>query len=226
MELLIYGAQPLALGACEALRLLYPAYRIRFLVTSMTGNRTLLAGLPVWEIKDFTENICATGREDYHVLVATPEDLHADIVDTLIAYGYTQYTCLNSVKGAELMERYFKQQERLPSIHDLELGGERAELCVYMAQFCKDRSLKNPVTLPAWTHPLQVGAALTKMRIAADTDDTGANISAKNVNYCELTALYWMWKNKLGPVQGDAEYYGLYHTTAGCCTLQRRTCTD
>lgn len=212
MQILIYGARSLALGACKALQLLYPAYHIRgFLVTSMTGNRTALAGLPVWEIRDFTENVCAAGREDYHVLVATPEDLHANIVDTLIAYGYTQYTCLDSVKESKLMERYFKRQGRFLSIHDLKLGGDGAELCVYMAQFCKDRSLKNSVTFPAWTHPLQVGAALTKMRIAADTDDTGANISAKNVNYCELTALYWMWKNKLEPIQGDAEYYGLYH---------------
>ena len=36
-------------------------------------------------------------------------------------------------------------------------------------------------------------------------DNTGDNISAKNANYCELTGLYWAWKNL------DADYIGLAH---------------
>lgn len=36
-------------------------------------------------------------------------------------------------------------------------------------------------------------------------DNTGANISSKNANYCELTGLYWAWKNL------DADYIGLAH---------------
>ena len=36
-------------------------------------------------------------------------------------------------------------------------------------------------------------------------DNTGDNISSKNRNYCELTGLYWAWKNL------DAEYIGIAH---------------
>ena len=36
-------------------------------------------------------------------------------------------------------------------------------------------------------------------------DNTGDNISSKNANYCELTGLYWAWKNF------DADYLGLVH---------------
>ena len=36
-------------------------------------------------------------------------------------------------------------------------------------------------------------------------DDTGDNISAKRMSYCELTVQYWAWKNV------KADYYGLCH---------------
>ena len=36
-------------------------------------------------------------------------------------------------------------------------------------------------------------------------DNTGENISIKNPNYCELTGLYWAWKNL------NAKYIGLVH---------------
>ena len=37
------------------------------------------------------------------------------------------------------------------------------------------------------------------------TDGTGDNISDKNYSYCELTALYWAWKNT------EYNYLGLVH---------------
>lgn len=54
--------------------------------------------------------------------------------------------------------------------------------------------------------PVEVGAALHTEPIPGTVpDNTGDNISHKNKNYCELTALYWAWKNL------EAEAVGLVH---------------
>jgi len=50
--------------------------------------------------------------------------------------------------------------------------------------------------------PVQVGAE-GKKDIGYTKDNTGDNISSKNSMYCELTGLYWAWKNL------DADYIGL-----------------
>lgn len=52
--------------------------------------------------------------------------------------------------------------------------------------------------------PLHVGRE-GKEKIGYQGDNTGDNISLKNPNYCELTGLYWAWKNL------KADYIGLVH---------------
>lgn len=52
--------------------------------------------------------------------------------------------------------------------------------------------------------PVQVGRAASP-KLPYTGDDTGPNISEKNPNFCELTGLYWAWKNLEG------EYIGLCH---------------
>lgn len=57
-----------------------------------------------------------------------------------------------------------------------------------------------------YIQPIHVGSALSDRKLDyCIRDDEGENISNKNKNWCELTALYWQWKNV------DADYYGLFH---------------
>ena len=54
--------------------------------------------------------------------------------------------------------------------------------------------------------PMQAGRAISSVELSEYLgDDKGDNISSKNKNYCELTCLYWAWKNM------DADYIGLSH---------------
>lgn len=53
--------------------------------------------------------------------------------------------------------------------------------------------------------PVQAGAAGKPPLAGFQSDDTGLSISSKNPQYCELTVLYWGWKNL------NAAYIGLCH---------------
>lgn len=53
--------------------------------------------------------------------------------------------------------------------------------------------------------PVRVGNALAKDDFGYQGDDAGENISEKNPYFCELTAMYWGWKNV------TANYIGLAH---------------
>lgn len=53
--------------------------------------------------------------------------------------------------------------------------------------------------------PLQAGALGNDSLPGFRRDDEGDTISEKNPRYCELTVLYWAWKNL------DADYIGLAH---------------
>lgn len=73
----------------------------------------------------------------------------------------------------------------------------------------------SPVPSQDWFLPIQVGAALSKQDLGFQKDnlangDPCENISEKNPNYCELTALYWAWKN-IRKIYPEIEYIGLNH---------------
>lgn len=55
--------------------------------------------------------------------------------------------------------------------------------------------------------PLQVGAAVhPELDLGFQKDNTGDEISEKNPNFCELTGLYWVWKNTDDPYKGLVHY--------------------
>lgn len=80
---------------------------------------------------------------------------------------------------------------------------------IYIAMHKKDNhvlSIKDPIYIP-----IHCGKAIyieedTQGFLPEFGDDTGDNISEKNQDYCELTAMYWIWKN-----DNDSDIVGLNH---------------
>ena len=54
--------------------------------------------------------------------------------------------------------------------------------------------------------PIHVGKELSSLDLNIQGDNTGENISEKNGSYCELTGIYWAWKNLK-----DVDIVGLCH---------------
>ena len=63
--------------------------------------------------------------------------------------------------------------------------------------------------------PIHVGAAISNVNLGIQRDDQIAGapcdtISDKNRSFCELTAIYWAWKN-IKNIYPDLQYIGLNH---------------
>ena len=57
--------------------------------------------------------------------------------------------------------------------------------------------------------PLHVGRAISN-NLGFLGDDTGDSISKENPYFCELTGMYWIWKNRC-----RADYIGMCHYRKG-----------
>lgn len=76
---------------------------------------------------------------------------------------------------------------------------------IYAIKCHVDKPISHPIPYN-YIKEIQAGAALTERRICNCTDDTGDNISDKNGDFSECSAIYWIWKNGL-----KKEYTGIYH---------------
>ena len=94
------------------------------------------------------------------------------------------------------------------------IGQEISSVQVYQAKSHIDKPIHNRSAESdsrlEYLHPIQAGAALTDCRIAGLQDNQGDNISAKNYNYCELTATYYTWKHSRAACKGICHYRRIF----------------
>lgn len=74
------------------------------------------------------------------------------------------------------------------------------DIKIVVAHHKKSLLIKNEIYLP-----IHVGKDVSQFQLEIEGDNIGDNISFKNPIYCEMTAIYWAWKNL------KADYIGLCH---------------
>lgn len=78
---------------------------------------------------------------------------------------------------------------------------------IYVINSVFDKELKDEYQLAEYEKLIQVGTSLTDKRLKVMYfDNKGDNISGKNKQFCELTGLYWIWKNIFDDYIGVAHY--------------------
>ena len=218
MDTYIFGAKATAAGLYKALIVLEPEKRIKaFLISKAEENVSEIWGCPVKVLSEVAETLTDAEKAEVLVYVAVPELVHRESRQYLENFGFQNLIMLDSRMEADLMGRYFDMDGRFKRIHSLGIQNRNSippKLTVYAASFYKDKQLEKPSKLPAYIKKLYLGCEGAEadgidIRGCADFyDNTGDNISVKNPNRCEMTAHYWVWKNRLDT---DDEYVGICH---------------
>lgn len=200
-KFVIYGAQVVAYGAMVAIEGLTGRRPECFAVGKPAGktwfpkgNPDEIDGIPVVPI----ENV----EREMFIVVGVTELIQQEVVPFLNRNGYNNYYLLTQKEEYLLMSEYYKQIGRFPLAEPEKLSGTQLsgfnkdiDFVLYEVRNDKDKPLVHPPRLLFFERDIQAGAALTDSRVANLTDDTLDSISKKNRMYCEMTAVYWIWKN-------------------------------
>lgn len=208
----IYGAQVIAVGARKAIAHLTGIQPDFFVVGKPAGKTWFPTGNP-----DEIDGIKVVGIEDIStdtfIVLGVTELIQQEVIPYLDEHGYKNYFALTQREEHLLMSEYYKSIGIFPTISSnasaphnsayvktgkadvSDVTEDSENFVLFEVRNDKDKLLSCPPELFPYEVPIQAGAAIAEKSIAKVKDNTGGNISTKNRMYCEMSAVYWIWKN-------------------------------
>ena len=209
----IFGAHSRARTLKEYLTTIYPYLKVpAFLVDNDEENPDGIEGIPVIHVGDAADSQSKGLDVGCRVYLAIRGVNHESVTGHLMAWGFTDIVPVTVDLDMKLRNQYLDRHfsgmgRRFEKIDSYASDGHADnDLSLYVVSSAFDSVLQESNALKSSEKVIQVGCALTDRRIeGAVYDDVGDNISDKNQQFCELTALYWVWKN------AGADYVGIEH---------------